>query len=220
MSLDLPSMRSEVSTKKSTAKPKQEVLACNLRIDTTMKAFERQGGRQMFEENLASSLGISMSSVQVTGMREGSVILDYNLIVDKNSKMSIDELKSLQNDKMKSGAIDVGGPVMSFTSTVPTSGSDEPKSNKRVAEPTPIELESPSESENEIEDVEISEPSVRKKQQPPEVEPKITENEFDNLSNEFSDEQESEESSEEEESESSSEDEDTKRENARRNRKR
>ena len=41
VSLDLPSMRSEVST----AKPKAEVLACNLRIDTTMKAFERQGGR-------------------------------------------------------------------------------------------------------------------------------------------------------------------------------
>ena len=184
VSLDLPSMRSEVST----AKPKREVLACNLRIDTTMKAFEQQGGRQMFEENLADSLGISMSSVQVTGLREGSVIVDYNLIVDKDSKMSLGELKSLQNKKMKSGAIDVGGPVMSFTSTVPTSGSDEPKSNKREVEATPIELESPSESENEIEDAEISEPSVRKKQQPPEVEPKITENEFDNLSNEFSDE--------------------------------
>jgi len=60
MSLDLPSMRSEKShTPKPKAKP--EVLACNLRIDTTMKAFEKQGGRQMFEENLAESLGISLS---------------------------------------------------------------------------------------------------------------------------------------------------------------
>jgi hypothetical protein len=116
-------MRSEVSI----AKP------------TTMKAFEQQGGRQMFEENLADSLGISMSSVQVTGLREGSVIVDYNLIVDKDSKMSLSELKSLQNKKMKSGAIDVGGPVMSFTSTIPTSGSDESKSNIREVEATPIE---------------------------------------------------------------------------------
>jgi hypothetical protein len=36
-SLDLPSMRSEVQT----PKPKREVLACNLRIDTTMKAFKQ-----------------------------------------------------------------------------------------------------------------------------------------------------------------------------------
>lgn len=168
VSLDLPSMRSE---KSHTPKPKRqpEVLACNLRIDTTMKAFEKQGGRQMFEENLAESLGISMSQVQVTGLREGSVIVDYNLIVDKSSKMDINELKSLQNEKMKAGAIEVGGPVMSFTSTVPSSNGEEPRSNKRIAEPEPSE--SPSESENEIEDIEISEPSARKKQAPPEPEP-------------------------------------------------
>lgn len=94
VSLDLPSMRSDVQSV-HTPKPKREVLACNLRIDTTMKAFERQGGRQMFEENLAASLGISMSSVQVTGLREGSVIVDYNLVVEKNSKMSVNELKAL-----------------------------------------------------------------------------------------------------------------------------
>ena len=69
---------------------------------------------QMFEKNLANSLGISMSQVQVTGMREGSVILDYNIVVEKNSKISVDDLKSLQNEKMKAGAIDVGGPVLSF----------------------------------------------------------------------------------------------------------
>lgn len=164
MSLDLPSMRSEVHQQK----PKREVLACNLRIDTTMKAFEKQGGRQMFEENLASSLGLNMSQVQVTGLREGSVIVDYNLVIDKNSKISLDELKTLQNEKMKAGAIEVGGPVLSFSSTVPTSGSDEPqpKSNKRIAEPT----ESSFGSEQEIEDASISEPSARKKQQPPEPE--------------------------------------------------
>ena len=124
----------------------------------------------MFEENLAASLGISMSSVQVTGLREGSVIVDYNLIVDKNSKMSIDELKSLQNEKMKSGAIEVGGPVLSFTSTLPTptptpdDDTRSKKSSKKLPEPQPL----PTESESEIFDQE--EPSARKKQAPPEVE--------------------------------------------------
>ena len=217
VSLYLPSMRSEVQSVHS-AKPKREVLACNLRIDTTMKQFERQGGRQMFEENLATSLGISMSSVQVTGMREGSVILDYNLIVDKNSKMSIDELKAMQSEKMKAGAIDVGGPVLSFSSTLPTPTPtpDEKPSNKKTIEHVPSE--SFSESENEIPEPVIEAP--RKKQQPPEPEHKSTINEFENLSNEFSDpEEESEESSDEEESDASSEDEETKREMARRNRK-
>lgn len=52
----------------------------------------------MFEENLAESLGISMSQVQVTGLKEGSVIVDYNLIVDKNSNIGVDELKALQSE--------------------------------------------------------------------------------------------------------------------------
>ena len=128
----------------------------------------------MFEENLAASLGISMSSVQVTGLREGSVIVDYNLIVDKNSKMSIDELKSLQNEKMKSGAIEVGGPVLSFTSTLPTptptpdDDTRSKKSSKKLPEPQPLPTESEQESESEIFNQE--EPSARKKQAPPEVE--------------------------------------------------
>ena len=166
VSLDLPSMRSEIQQQK----PKPQVIECNLRIDTTMKAFEKQGGSKKFEENLASGLGLNMSQVQVTGLRAGSVIVDYNLVVDKSSKISIDELKTLQNEKMKAGAIEVGGPVLSFSSTVPTSGSDEPhpKSNKRIAEPIPTE--SFSGSEHEIEDASVSEPSARKKQQPPEPE--------------------------------------------------
>lgn len=41
--------------------------------------------------------------IEVTGVREGSVIVDYNLKVDKNSKLSINQLKSLQEEKMKSG---------------------------------------------------------------------------------------------------------------------
>jgi hypothetical protein len=83
--------------------------------------------------------------VQVTGLREGSVIIDYNLIVDKNSKFSINELKALQSEKMKSGAIDVGGPVLSFSSTIPTptpmpeDDTRSKKSSKKNPEPLPTE---------------------------------------------------------------------------------
>lgn len=38
-------------------------------------------------------MGIDKNMVEVTGVREGSVIVDYNLKVDKNSKISIHDLK-------------------------------------------------------------------------------------------------------------------------------
>jgi hypothetical protein len=64
-------------------------------MDMTMGEFENQGGTKQFAKNLSDSLGIDKSMIEVTGVREGSVIVDYNLKVDKNSKITISELKSL-----------------------------------------------------------------------------------------------------------------------------
>jgi len=50
--------------------------------------------------------------IEVTGVREGSVIVDYNLKVEKNSKISIAELKSLQDEKLKSGELNLGAPIL------------------------------------------------------------------------------------------------------------
>lgn len=50
--------------------------------------------------------------IEVTGVREGSVIVDYNLKVEKNSKISIAELKSLQEEKLKNGELNLGAPIL------------------------------------------------------------------------------------------------------------
>lgn len=90
-SLDLPS-GSEVTP---TPAPAVEKIECTVRMDMTMGEFENQGGKKQFAKNLSNSLGIDKSMIEVTGVREGSVIVDYNLKVDKNSKISLNELKTL-----------------------------------------------------------------------------------------------------------------------------
>lgn len=42
-----------------------DVIQCSLKMDTTMKAFQQEGGALMFEKNLAKGLGISKNNVQV-----------------------------------------------------------------------------------------------------------------------------------------------------------
>jgi hypothetical protein len=41
---------------------------------------------------MADSLGIDEKNVVITDIREGSVIIDYNLIVDENSFLSAEDL--------------------------------------------------------------------------------------------------------------------------------
>ena len=91
VSLDLPSQISE--TTKATPAPAPEIIECTVRMDMSMDEFDAQGGTKQFTKNLAGSLGIDKNMIEVTGVREGSVIVDYNLKVDKNSKISINDLK-------------------------------------------------------------------------------------------------------------------------------
>lgn len=88
-SLDLPSRASETPV----AAPAPEIIECTVRMDMSMDEFDAQGGTKQFTKNLAGSLGIDKNMIEVTGVREGSVIVDYNLKVDKNSKISINDLK-------------------------------------------------------------------------------------------------------------------------------
>jgi len=50
--------------------------------------------------------------IEVTGVREGSVIVDYNLKVDKNIKITIQDLKYLQEEKMRTGKLNLGAPIL------------------------------------------------------------------------------------------------------------
>jgi hypothetical protein len=65
---------------------------------------------------MADSLGIDEKNVVITSIREGSVIIDYDLIVDENSFLSAEDLQTLADIMISSGAIDVGGDLLEFES--------------------------------------------------------------------------------------------------------
>ena len=44
-----------------------------------MDTFERKGGENMFVYNLSAAMGIKKSSIKVRDVREGSVIVDYDI---------------------------------------------------------------------------------------------------------------------------------------------
>jgi hypothetical protein len=70
----------------------KEKLKCSLTMDSTMDEFEENGGSAAFADNVAGSLGLKKSQVEVTGVREGSVIVDYEITEDAETGMSLSEI--------------------------------------------------------------------------------------------------------------------------------
>jgi hypothetical protein len=72
-------------------KPKEK-LKCQITMDTTKEDFEQNGGEAAFVGNIAENLGIKESQIKVTGVREGSVIVDYEITEDPSSGVSLAEI--------------------------------------------------------------------------------------------------------------------------------
>lgn len=81
-----------------------------------MEAFEEFGGSDKFVETMAESIGVNEKYIEVTSLEEGSVIVNYDLITDKNSDKTLDEIKKLQEEALKSGKVNLGGNLLSFKS--------------------------------------------------------------------------------------------------------
>jgi len=58
-----------------------------------LNKFDDYGGIQKFEKTLAEKLGVQQKYVEVQDLRAGSVILDYDIISDKNSELTIEKMK-------------------------------------------------------------------------------------------------------------------------------
>ena len=59
-----------------------EYVEFDLRMDTTLDEFENGGGSEQFTNNLADSLGVDASLIEITDVREGSVIVTFNVAND------------------------------------------------------------------------------------------------------------------------------------------
>jgi hypothetical protein len=59
-------------------------LDCTIKLNTTVNEFQNSGGKDKFIDNLSSSLGIDASTIDISSIREGSVIVDYTITVPEN----------------------------------------------------------------------------------------------------------------------------------------
>jgi hypothetical protein len=57
-----------------------DVIQTNVRLNWTLNGFKENGGTNKFKENLAESLGIKQTFIQILSVREGSVIVDFQIV--------------------------------------------------------------------------------------------------------------------------------------------
>jgi hypothetical protein len=57
-----------------------DVIQTNVRLNWTLNGFKQNGGTNKFKENLADSLGIKQTFIQILSVREGSVIVDFQIV--------------------------------------------------------------------------------------------------------------------------------------------
>lgn len=53
-----------------------------MRLDTTLEEYEADGGDRNFKRTVTRAMKIDMSLMQITGKRQGSVIIDFKLFLD------------------------------------------------------------------------------------------------------------------------------------------
>lgn len=84
----------------------------------TLDEFASLGGALTYTDNLASSLGVDPSQVQIVSISEGSVIIVSDIVVSEDQ--SIDELRSLVTTALESeDGLNLGLPVSSITTIEP-----------------------------------------------------------------------------------------------------
>ena len=94
----------------------EQRVSCTVRIDTDLASFETYGGEETFEKTIANEMGVDLKYIQVKDIRSGSVIVDYDIISDKNNLLSIDDMKKKHDEVLKLGNLDLGGTILSFKS--------------------------------------------------------------------------------------------------------
>ena len=65
----------------------------------------------MFVNNLSNGMGLDKRSFKVTNIREGSVIVDYEILIDENMPTK-SEIGKRQEQLFKEGKVDLGAPIM------------------------------------------------------------------------------------------------------------
>ena len=83
-----------------------------------MEDFFADGGTTQFIDRLTASLGIHASTVKIVSVYEGSLIVNYEILVDDDDEDALAEIQQNQQALFDSGSIDLGAPVLAFESAV------------------------------------------------------------------------------------------------------
>lgn len=59
-----------------------------VRMEWTMNEFFSNGGTTKFVDRVAGSLGIHASTIKVVSVYEGSVVLNYDIVVDSDNAVA------------------------------------------------------------------------------------------------------------------------------------
>ena len=81
-----------------------------------MNEFFADGGTTTFVDRLTASLGIHASQVKIVSVYEGSLVVNYE--VEPEEGQTLESLEQQQTEAFASGTIDLGAPVLEFTSVV------------------------------------------------------------------------------------------------------
>ena len=81
-----------------------------------MDEFFAGGGTTSFVDRLTASLGIHASQVKIVSVYEGSLVVNYE--VEPEEGQTLEQLETTQNEAFASGAVDLGAPILEFTSVV------------------------------------------------------------------------------------------------------
>ena len=74
----------------------EEKLKCQITLDMKEKDFVKE----QFVPTLAKSLGIEDAQMRITDVREGSVIVDYEIIEDKSNGKKLAEISQLLDERI------------------------------------------------------------------------------------------------------------------------
>lgn len=83
-------------------------------MEWTVDEFFDNGGRTVFSDRLAASLGIHVSTIKVVSVYTGSLVVNYELAATAEEPLDLAELKAKQTTAFASGSVgsSLGAPIL------------------------------------------------------------------------------------------------------------
>ena len=97
-----------------------DVIQTNVRLNWTLNGFKQNGGTNKFKENLADSLGIQQTFIQILSVREGSVIVDFQIVQAEEDPTflkqgGLSQVKNNLYQKIETQKLWLGAPILNAT---------------------------------------------------------------------------------------------------------